>query len=117
MPSIKDLWPDKWLRAEHLQGARPRVSLEAVTIEQLYNPRSKKYEPRLIISFYGKQLRLVCNKTQANALATITGTDDYTQWQGHQVVLSTGRAPNGSDTITISPVPDAARVNGGADHV
>jgi hypothetical protein len=118
MPSIKDLWPDRWLRAEHLQGARPRVSLEAVTIEQLYNPRTKRNEPKLVIAFYSKSLRLVCNKTQAHALATITGTDDYSAWAGHQVVLSTGRAPNGSDTIVISPVPDVARsvANGGASN-
>ncbi len=109
MPSIKDLWPDKWLRAEHLQGKRPTVAIEAVTVDPLYNPRSKKHEPRLIVAFYGKQLRLVCNKTQANALAIVTGSDDYTLWPGHRVVLSTGRAPNGSDTIVISPVPDALK--------
>ena len=107
MPSIKELWPDKWLRAEHLQGKRPTVAIDCVSVEQLYNPRSKKHEPKLIIAFYGKSLRLVCNKTQAQALATICSTDDYTAWVGHRVVLSTRRAPNGADTILISPVPDA----------
>jgi hypothetical protein len=58
------------------------------------------------VSFYKKQLRLVCNKTQAEALATITGTDDYSQWIGHQVVLSEGTAPTGQPTIIISPIPD-----------
>src|SRR5690349_18138880 len=108
MPSLKDLWPDKWLRAEHLQGKRPTVVIESVTLEQLYNPRTKKHEPKLIVAFYGKSLRLVCNKTQAHALADIYRTDDYSAWVGHRVVLSTGRAPNGADTILISPVPDAA---------
>jgi hypothetical protein len=108
MPSLKDLWPDKWLRAEHLQGKRPTVAIEAVTVEPLYNPRSKKSEPRLIVAFYGKSLRLVANKTQAHALADICRSEDYTTWVGHRVVLSTGRAPNGADTILISPVPDVA---------
>lgn len=108
MPSIKDIFPDKWLRPEHLQGKRPTVVIEAVTVEQLYNPRAKKHESKLVVAFYGKQLRLVCNKTQAHALTDITGTDDYSTWLGHRVVLSTGRAPNGMDTILISPVPDAA---------
>lgn len=107
MPSIKDLWPDKWLRAEHLQGRRPTVAIDNVQVEQLYNPRSKRHEPKLIVAFYGKSLRLVCNKTQATSLATICGSDDYTTWQGHRVVLSTGKAPNGADTILISPVPDS----------
>ncbi len=108
MPSLKDLWPDKWLRAEHLQGKRPTVAIEAATVEELYNPRSKKHEPKLIVRFYGKSLRLICNKTQATSLATICKDDDYIAWVGHRVVLSTGRAPNGADTILLSPVPDVA---------
>lgn len=108
MPSIKDIFPDKWLRAEVINGHRPRVTIEAVTVEQLYNPRSKTHEPKLVVKFFKKELRLVCNKTQATALAIICKTADYTLWQGHEVVLSTGRAPNGSDTILISPVPDTA---------
>ncbi len=108
MPSIKDIFPDKWLRAEVINGHRPRVTIEAVTVEQLYNPRSKKHEAKLVVKFFKKELRLVCNKTQATALAIICKTHDYTLWQGNEVVLSTGRAPNGSDTILISPVPDTA---------
>jgi hypothetical protein len=108
MPSIKDIFPDKWLRADVINGHRPRVIIEAITVEQLYNPRSKKHEPKLVVKFHKKELRLVCNKTQAQALATICKTDDYTRWHGHEVVLSTGKAPNGADTILISPVPDGA---------
>lgn len=106
MPSIKDIFPDKWLKPEVINGHRPRVAIEAVTVEQLFNPRSKKHEPKLVVRFHKKELRLVCNKTQATALATICKTPDYTLWQGHEVVLSTGKAPNGADTILISPVPD-----------
>lgn len=106
MPSIKDIFPDKWLKAEVINGKRPRVAIEHVTVEQLYNPRSKKHEPKLVVKFFKKDLRLVCNKTQARALATICKTEEYTDWIGYEVVLSTGKAPNGMDTILISPVPD-----------
>lgn len=107
MPSYKDIFPDKFLKPEVINGHRPRVHIEHVTVEQLYNPRSKKHEPKLVVKFHKKDLRLVCNKTQATALATICKTGDYTRWQGHEVVLSTSKAPNGMDTILISPVPDA----------
>jgi len=107
MPSIKDLWPDKWLRAEHLQERRPTVTIQTVTVESLFNPRTKKNEPRLILAFFKKELRLPLNKTQAQALVDITGTDDYTLWHAYQVVLSAGVAPNKAATIVISPVPDA----------
>lgn len=106
MPSYKELWPDKWLKAEHLQGRRPTVAVETVVVERLHNPQTRKAEPRLVASFYGKSLRLILNKTQAQSLEAITGTDDYTAWAGHHVVLSAGIAPNGKGTILISPVPD-----------
>ena len=106
MPTYKALWPDKWLKAHHLQAKKPTVTIENVQIEELYNPRARRNEPRLVVSFYKKQLRMVLNKTQATALANITGTDDYQMWIGHQVVLSEGTAPNNMPTIVISPTPD-----------
>lgn len=106
MPSIKDLFPDKWLRPEHLRGHSVPVAIAGAQVEQLFNPRTRKNGPKLVLEFHGKQLRLPLNKTQANALAAITGTDDYSQWRGHQCVLSPGIAPNQQPTIQISPVPD-----------
>ena len=109
MPSVKDLYPDKWLRPQHLGNRRPTVTIEAVKVERLYNPRTRQEEPKLVIAFHKKQLRLPLNKTQSFRMAEITHTDDYTAWIGHQVVLSVARAQNGADTIAISPVPDAVR--------
>src|SRR4051812_20054705 len=104
MPSIKDIFPDKWLKPEVINGHRPRVAIEAeaVTVQQLFNPRSKKHEPKLVVKFHKKDLRLILNRTKARSLATICKTDDYTSWQGHEVVLSTGKSANGADTILIS---------------
>ena len=106
MPSIKDLFPDKWLRPEHLRGRAVTVAVQGAQVEQLFNPRSRRNEPKLVLEFHGKQLRLPLNKTQAHAMAAITKTDDYTQWQGHQCVLSPGIAPNQQPTIQIAPVPE-----------
>jgi hypothetical protein len=108
MPSISDIFPDRWLHPQHLQGKRPRVFVDAVCVESLFNPRSKKNEQKLVVAFHGKSLRLILNVTQARSLATICKTDDYSLWRGHEVVLSSGKAPNGADTILISPVPDGA---------
>ncbi len=101
MASIHDLFTF-YLKAEHLQGRSVTVHIESCTIEQVFNPRSKKNEPRLLIRFHGKKLGLLCNKTQAGVLARLTGTDDYTRWPGASVVLAPGKAGSGQDTITIS---------------
>ena len=72
MPSIKDLFPDKWLRPEHLRGRAVTVAVQGAQVEQLFNPRSRRNEPKLVLEFHGKQLRLPLNKTQAHAMAAIT---------------------------------------------
>jgi hypothetical protein len=112
MPSYKDIFPDKWLHADVINGHHPRVVIEHVGVEPIYNPKSKKHESKLVVKFHKKDLRLICNKTQARALATICKTDDFTRWAGHEVVLSTGKAPNGMDTILISPIPDMPNAQG-----
>jgi hypothetical protein len=106
---ISQLYPDKWLAAKHLQGRSVTVAITAATVEQLFNPRTKSNEPKFILQFHGKQLRLVLNKTQAHALATITGSDDSDEWKGHLVTLSPSIAPNKAETILISRPPEAAK--------
>lgn len=109
MPSYKELFPDKWLTPGHLGGGRARATVRAVEIEGVYNPRAGRPEPRLIVSFVGKQSRLICSKGQAERLAELAGTDDYDKWAGLQVILSAGRSPNGGETIVIAGDPAAAQ--------
>jgi hypothetical protein len=106
MPSIRDIFTF-YLKAEHLQGRTAVVHIESCTIEQVFNPRAKHNEPRLIIRFHGKKLALACNKTQAASIERITGVDDYTKWPGHAVALAPGRTNNGQETIIISAAPKA----------
>ena len=106
MPSIKDLYPDKWLRPEHLRGRTVTVAIHGAQIEQLFNPRTRKQEPKIVIEFHGKRLRLPLNKTQSFALAAITGEEDFTRWAGHQCTLGPAVAPNGQPTIQIGATPE-----------
>lgn len=99
---ITQLYPDKWLSAKHLQGRTVTVTVESAAVEHLFNPRTKRNEPKFVLGFYKKSLRLVLNKTQAQALVAITGQDDSDDWKGHQISLSPSIAPNGAATITIS---------------
>lgn len=112
---ISQLYPDKWLSAKHLQGRSVVVAIEAATVEQLFNPRTKHNEPKFVIAFHKKQLRLVLNKTQAQALADITGSDDSDEWKGHLVTLSPSIAPNAAATITISRPPETTKPAPAAD--
>ena len=68
MPSIRDLYT-YYLTAEHLQGRSVVVHIASCQVEQVFNPRAKRSEAKLLIRFHGKKLALACNKTQAASLA------------------------------------------------
>lgn len=110
MPSIRDVFPDKWLKASHLilaDGRRPilAVTVKGAGVEKLHNPNTATKEPRLIVEFEAKDKRLICNKTQAEAIAAIAGTEDYTQWRGVKLAIQAGIAPNRKDTILVLSAP------------
>lgn len=104
MPSVHDLFTF-YLRPENLQGRTALVAIESCAIEEIFNPRARRNEPKLIIRFHGKRLAFAPNKTQAAQIMEITQTDDYTRWKGHMIALSPATAPNGKPTIAISAPP------------
>ena len=102
MPSAYDLYTF-YLSSDHLRGRSVQVAIEAVEVEQVFNPRTKRPENRLVVRFHGKKLALCCNKTQVASLIDITGTDDYSRWPGHLVTLTPSAVDRGRATITITP--------------
>jgi hypothetical protein len=107
--NIQTIFPRKWLYAEDLQGKAVTVQIAGATLEQLRNPRTNKDEAKLVVAFAKATKRLVCNKTQAYAIAAAVGNQDTDGWIGRKVTLSAAIAPNGKQTILITPVA-------GADH-
>jgi hypothetical protein len=103
-PSAFDLYTF-YLEPSDLRGQSHSLMIETVTIEEVFNPRVKRNEKRLMVSFVGKKKILPLNKTQAGALVEIAGTDDYSKWSGMIVTITPARASNGKDTITITPSP------------
>ncbi|MFN8468254.1 MAG: hypothetical protein U0X20_22030 [Caldilineaceae bacterium] len=104
MPSVFDIYTF-YLEAETLRGRSVVVHIERAEVEQVFNPRTKHDEPKIVVHFHGKKLALCCNKTQAGALVDITGTDDFTKWAGHSVTLTPARIDRERQTITITPAP------------
>lgn len=84
------------------------VVIQRAEIQNLYNPRTKRSERRFVLSFEGKDLKMVLNKTQCMAIVALSGEDDSDGWSGLAVELSPARAPNGRPTIRIGPAPESA---------
>ena len=103
--TVSDVYPSPWLRAEDLAGAARRVQIEGVDVESFRQPNASK-EERVVVRFVAKQKRLICNVTQARALAEIAGSEEIDRWAGMQVVLTPARATNGKLTIAVHGVHD-----------
>lgn len=117
--NIQQVFPRKWLYPEDLNGRAVTVQIEAAALEELRNPRTNKMEAKLVVSFVKATKRLVCNKTQAYAIAAATGSPDTDQWPGKRVTLSAAVAPNGKATIHVAPVADPGanqHLDAGTDH-
>ena len=91
-----------YLSPAHVEGHPRTVTVKSVTADMIYNAQAKKELPAIVLHFTDARRSLKLNKTQAEAMWTITGTDDFHKWTGHKIHLATAPAGNGKMTIKIS---------------
>lgn len=102
--TVSDLYPDPWLRPDDLNGRSCILTIQAVTLENLHNPRTKEKERKAVLDF-GRSKRLPLNKTQCLAIAAIAQSEQFADWPDTRITLQSGRAHNGKPTIIITPAP------------
>lgn len=103
--TVSELFPSKWLHAADL-GTGKIVTISAQRIELMKPFRGETKEPKLVLSFKGARKELIVTKSQATALAEITGTEAFGQWAGTKVSLLPERLATGKFTILIKPAPN-----------
>lgn len=92
------------LKAADLQGAEPVVTIATVTVKEFDKGR------KLVVTFVGKKKALICNKTNANRIAFVHGTNTD-NWIGKKIQLYTdlvdfqGKA---TEAIRVRPVKQGA---------
>jgi len=98
--TVSEMFPRKWLRADDL--TKPvRVTIESVEVQTVrQRDGSDKLAP--IVAFKGCYKRLIANRTQCHSIMDVVGSERFSDWPGHTVILSAGKAPNGKPTIAIS---------------
>jgi hypothetical protein len=99
-------YASKYLKAKDLMGHSARVTIEEVTVEQLYNKREREHQQWAVLWFKGKQKGLVLNKTRFNNMVDIFGTDESSEWVGQEIILTPTRI-SGKDTIVIGKPQEA----------
>lgn len=98
MPSYKTAF-GSWLKTEDLQGHAVSVVVESASIESVKDQESGAMEKKLVLSFSGKDKRMILNLTNCESLEHITGTPDYEQWNGVPIVLFPTTTKFGNKTV------------------
>ena len=105
MPSYKDAFPSKWLKAE---GCNPPLILEIKSMGFEDVGSGTDIKRKLCAFFVEIPQGWVLNKTNADLLCAMFGTDDYLEWVGSKVCLGSVKVPfQGKivDAIRVLPMP------------
>lgn len=79
--NINSAFPSEYLKAADLQNKRLAVTIDSVEIQKIGE------DQRPVVRFVGKDKGLVLNKTNANMIIEITGSEETEDWHGHRIVL------------------------------
>lgn len=78
---IGTAFPGNYLKAADLQGRRVQVVIERVEMEDIGG------DTKPIVHFRGKDRGLVLNRTNANSIQMIAGSDETNDWEGVSITL------------------------------
>ncbi len=92
---VSDAFPSHYLKAGDLGGKVVPVTISEVKTETVGRER----ELKLVVYFEGKQKGIVLNKTNANKIVALAGSDDTDDWRGVQVSLYATEVEYQGDTV------------------
>jgi hypothetical protein len=103
MSNVSDLYT-LWLKPWHLPPGKPWVVTIQKAEVRTIHPRPTEEKKALILSFVGKNRKLILNDGNANKLADIGG-EDTEGWAGLVIQLKRTSYTKDKETIVISPAP------------
>jgi hypothetical protein len=83
--NINKAFPSKYLKAADLDGKAPNVTISKAVMEDIGD------ETKIVVYFEGKDKPLVLNRTNANAISDILGSDDTDDWPAKRIKLITAK--------------------------
>ena len=92
-----DVFPDKYLKAEHLKGKPVIVTIIAAPLETLKNTKGEEQQ-KIVLHFNKTPKTLPLNVTNFDAVADVCG-DDTDLWVNKQIELYPSRTQMGGKTV------------------
>lgn len=101
MTNVSDIYT-LWLKPWHLPPGKPvNVTIERAEVRTIH-PRPTEEKKAIILTFAGKNRKLILNDGNANKMADIGG-EDWTGWQGLVIQLKRASYTKDKETIHILP--------------
>ena len=108
MPSIHNAFPSSYVRASDLGTRRVAVTISHLKMEDVGGDGEQKP----VLYFKGTEKGLVLNKTNANSVVEIAGTDDYSQWAGVRIALYATKTDYKGKSVACIRVAEAGSQQG-----
>ena len=80
MPKLNDMFPSNYLKAVEIEDDLP-VTIHSIKQEQIGD------DEKFIVYFNELDKGLVLNKTNAETISQVVGSDDTDDWPGHSITL------------------------------
>lgn len=93
---LSDAFPSNFLKAEDLNGKSVVVAISKVEFDTI--GKDSKEGRKLIVSFSGKEKKMVVNKTNAKTIEKLYG-DDTDNWIGKSIKLVTREVEFQGDVV------------------
>lgn len=78
---LGDAFPSNFLKVDDLKGRRVNLTIDKVAMEKVGN------DNKLVAHFKETDKKLGLNKTNANMIAMLLGSDDTDEWNGSRITL------------------------------
>lgn len=80
-----EAYPSKYLSAEDLDGKDITLNIRTVDLETI--GQGAKASDKLVIGFKGAKKQFVVNKTNANTISKVLGSDETDDWIGQSITI------------------------------
>lgn len=87
MANIRQMFPPKLIKGEHLPMRPVTVRIEKVDYELGTNKETKQQEPWWRLYFVGWPLPIMLNKTNTETIAAVLGTPETDDWRGRDITI------------------------------
>lgn len=83
---VSQMFPRRWMVGADLAGKDFTLKIEAVQQEQIQVQGGKK-EPRWVLYFKGAKKGLILNRTIAEQIAGVVGSEETQEWGGKVITI------------------------------